>query len=131
MSFMRQYFPEPDYNAHPIFVGKSIDTVVVKVYALKNIIATDTLGIKGSTVGGVFYKEYTGITADSGTVFMLDTIHNALFTSFNCTDRTFLNDIQCGRVRTGYYKYISGNSLYDRLSDEDETKMEMTFHFNY
>ncbi len=128
ISFMRQYFPEPNYDASkPIFVGKSIDTIVVNVSTFKEIIASDTLGLRGSS----FNKEYTGITADSASTFTLDTIYNALFTNFNCSNNTFLNDIYFGRVITGYNKYISGGGMYNELFNEDETKAEMSFPFNY
>ncbi len=131
--FFRQNFPEQGYDASkPIFVGKSIDTIVVKVYTWKNITSSDTFGLRGTMINANFDKEYTGIRADSGSTFTLDILTNVLFTRFDCIKKTFANDISFGRVKTisGNKVFVGENQFQEELSAEDEIKKESTFQFN-
>ena len=131
--FIRQNFPAQGNDASkPIFVGKSVDTMVVKVYTFKNIHATDTFGLRGATVNANLYKEYTGLTIDSGSTFTLDILTNVLFTRYDYIKKTFLNDISFGRVKTnaGNKVFLGDSQSWAELSEEDETKKDMTFQLN-
>lgn len=134
--FIKNSFPEIGYDKNmPIYIGKSIDSLIIKFYSFKNISPLDTLAIKGSSIDSVFEKRYTGITADSLTTFNLDTIYNVLFTEFDCNRKIFRNNIQFGELKrysnptNGYF--IGESYILNELSMEDETKREMTFYFNY
>lgn len=133
--FIRRNFPEAGYDANkPIFIGKTVDSLIIKVYTFKKITTSDTFGLRGNTISAPFDKKYTGITADSADTFTLDTIYNVLFTDFDCIKKTFGNiDLQFGRLKTysGYTNQsFTAQSLYGLgLSAEDETRTEMKFYF--
>ena len=134
--FIRSNFSVAGYDANkPIFIGKSIDSLIIKVYCFKSIIPSDTFGLRGNNVNARFEKKYTGIMADSASTLTLDTIYNVLFTNFDCVKRTFSNlDISFGRLKTyagSAFQSFTGQIQFDmELPAEDETKREMTFYFN-
>ena len=136
LSFMRLHFPETNYDASkPIFVAKTIDTIIIKLKCNKNIVSSDTFALKGITTSGKFDKRFTGIIADSANTLTLDTIYNVIYTNFDCIKGIFANDnIQFGRLKTylgGSSPYFTSQSLYwIELPAEDEPKREMTFFFN-
>lgn len=133
--FYRRNFPDSGYDpARPIFIGKSIDTGVIKVNLMTDLNPTDTIGLRAYTITGSLYKEYTGRTASAGSIFILDTIINMLFTDFDCVEKKFMNTLYAGRQWTTVwgYKTISGSGWVSpyQLSEEDETKKEITFYFS-
>src|SRR5690242_3506473 len=132
--FYRRNFSDSDYNpGQPTYVGKSIDTAVIKVYLLSNLDATDTIGLNGYTVIGRVDREYTGLTAPAGSTMILDTITNMLFTDFDCNTNKFTNNLDAGRKWTTSFGYSTITSVgYPspyQLSAVDETKKEVTFFF--
>ena len=132
--FIRKNFPEQNYDSNtPIYVGKTIDSLIIKVYSFENITFSDTFGLRGiTTLDSSINKRYRGITADSATTFTLDTIYNVLYTDFDCIKNKFSNNnMSFGRIRTNSNgELFSGQYLYGiELSSEDEQKKEMTFYF--
>lgn len=133
--FSRKNFPDSGFDpAKPIFVGKQIDTLVIKITCFKAITSTDTFELKGNTINAVFNKKYTGIIADSSHTFTLDTLYNALFTDYDCRSKTFINN----SIALARLKFFTGNSTpyslalgsyYFELSPEDEIQKEITFIF--
>lgn len=133
-NFSRNNFPEPGYDAaKPIFIGKTIDTAIIKVYLLTALTSTDTLGLRGYTVSGSLDKEYTGRVASFGTTLVLDTISNLLFTDFDCIQKKFTNTIYAGRKWTTSWGYVTISSegfiSPYQLSATAETKNEILFYF--
>lgn len=133
--FSQENFSKSNYDASkPIYVGKTVDMLIVKVKLVSSIVSTDTFGLRGNTTNAAFDKRYTGITADSSTTIVLDTIYNALFTNFDQTGNSFANTIEFGKTKqyyTNYTSLIGSQSLYwDRLSADDEAKREITFFFS-
>ncbi|HEY8691093.1 MAG TPA: hypothetical protein VIM07_17805 [Chitinophagaceae bacterium] len=132
--FSRNNFPDSGYDAaKPTFIGKSIDTAIIKVILVTNLAATDTIGLRGYTLNGNLDKQYTGLTGSAGSVIILDTISNLLFTDFDCRTKTFINTLYAGRkwtTNSGYVTISSEgfNSPY-QLSETDETKKELMFYF--
>ncbi len=133
-NFYRNNFPEQGYDAaKPIFIGKTIDTAIIKVRLSKNLTATDTIGLRGYSVIGILDKEYTGRVASAGTTIIIDTIKNLLFTEFDCLDSKFINTIYAGRKTTNSgYVTISTEGVISpyKLLAADETKNEILFYFN-
>jgi hypothetical protein len=132
--FSRKNFPDSGYDANkPVFVGKTIDTAIIKVILSSDLIATDTIGLRGYTISGSIDKEYTGMTGTTGNIIVLDTINNMLFTSFDCLTKKFNNTVYAGRKwTTGLgYETISDYGIVSpfQLSEVDETKQEITFYF--
>lgn len=132
--FSRMNFPDSGYNAaNPIFVGKTIDTTIIKVGLASDLIATDTIGFSTNTISGSIDKEYTGRVGTTGSVIILDTIYNLLLTDYDCFARKFMNTIYAGRKWTttlGYatissYGFVSPN----QFSAIDEAKQEIIFYF--
>jgi hypothetical protein len=122
------------YNStKPTFIGKSIDTAIIKVDLLSNLEATDTIGVDGYTLNGSLDKEYTGLKGTAGSVLILDTITNMLFTDFDCSTQTFTNNLYAGRKWTTIYGYVTitseGFPSPYQLSTDDETKKELMFYF--
>lgn len=136
LSFMRRNFPDSNYDASkPIFVGKTIDSVIIKVNCFKNIFTSDTFALRGITFTGRFNKNYTGLMVDSATSFTLDTIYHVLFTDFESSKGRFANNnIEFGRLKTypgGTTPSFSSQSPWSmELSADDEPKREMTFTFS-
>ncbi|MEO6672350.1 MAG: hypothetical protein ABIN93_02870 [Ginsengibacter sp.] len=132
--FSRRNFPDRGYDpAKPIFIGKSIDTAIIKVNLLTDLTDADTIGLQAYSISGKLDKEYTGITASAGSVIILDTISNMLFTDFNCTENKFTNTLYAGKKFTTIWGYktissVSSPSPY-QLSATDETKTELMFYF--
>lgn len=132
--FSRKNFPDSGYDADkPIFIGKTIDTTIIKVDLASDLTATDTIGLLGYTISGRIDKEYTGMSGTTGEVIVLDTISNMLFTDFDCFAKKFINTVYAGRKWTTVWGYvtISGYGLVSpsQLSAFDETKQEITFYF--
>lgn len=134
--FVRGNFPGALYDENkPIFIGKSIDSLVIKVICFKRIVTNDTFQLTGTTTGARFEKKYTGITADSATTITLDTVYNALLTNFDCFQNTFRNtNMEFGPLKTypGFNSpYFRGQSIpWLEFSTEDETKREMLFYYS-
>jgi hypothetical protein len=132
--FHRKNLLDSNYNStKPTFIGKSIDTAIIKVDLLSNLEATDTIGVDGYTLNGSFDKEYTGLKGTAGSVLILDTITNMLFTDFDCSTQTFTNNLYAGRKWTTIYGYVTitseGFPSPYQLSTDDETKKELMFYF--
>lgn len=132
--FTRMNFsPSELKTTKPIFVGKIIEEVTIKVHLLTDIAATDTIGLEGYTINGRISKEYSGFEAIAGSVISLDIIPNMLFTDYDYYDNQFLNNIHAGRK----LKTNSGNDFISsagalvpaRLSAVDETTKEILFYF--
>jgi hypothetical protein len=131
--FRRSNFPDSTYEAgKPIFIGKTIDTAIIKVELRSDLAATDTIGIEGYTINGIIKKEYTGRVGTAGSIILLDTVYNLLFTYYVGREKKFQNRFYGGRqfTTTYGYKYIAGsNTSPEFLSDADETKNEITVSF--
>jgi hypothetical protein len=133
--FYRKNFPDSGYDeTKPIFIGKSIDTAIIKVSLVTDLTITDTIGVQGYTVSGRLNKEYTGLTAPAGSVITLDTITNMLFTDFDCSVNKFINTLYAGRKSTTPWGFVTifshGFNSPFQLSATDETKQELLFYFN-
>lgn len=132
--FSRITFPGPEYDAStPIFVGKLIDTVIIKVGLSSNLTLADTIGLQAYTISGSINREYTRRSGTIGAVIVLDTIYNMLLTDFDCFEKKYNNTLYAGRKLTtslGYTTIISHgfNSPY-QFSAIDEAKQEITFYF--
>jgi len=132
--FARRNFPDSLYdNTKPIFVAKNIETAIIKTYLLSNLTTTDTIGLRAGTLNGNIDKEYTGLTGAAGSIIVLDTITNLLFTEYDCIQKIFANNLYVGRkFATGQgYTFISsyGVVLPTQLSAEDEVSRELLFYF--
>lgn len=131
--FLRQNFPDSGYDENkPTFIGKTIDTAIIKMSVLTDLAAADTIGLQAYTINGRLDKIYSGRTAPAGSVIALDTISNMLFTDFDCLQHTFTNNLYAGRKFTAFgYTTISaeGNASPYQLSETDETKQEIVFYF--
>lgn len=132
--FYRRNFSDSNYNpTQPTFIGKSIDTAVIKVYLLSNLDAADTIGLNGYTLYGTLDKEYTGLTGSAGSTMILDTITNMLFTDFDCSTNTFVNNLYAGRKWTTSFGYVTitgvGFPSPYQLAASDEIKKELIFNF--
>jgi hypothetical protein len=131
--FSRQYFPDSAYDpTKPIYIGKIIDTVIIKVYLTASINSSDTIGLQTLTIDGRVDKIYTGINATQGSTLVIDTIYNMLLTEYDCLQRKFRNTLYAGKKRTTGFGYttISGGFVSPNyLSGEDEQKMEMLFYY--
>ncbi len=133
--FTRTNYNPSELNINkPIFVGKIIEEVTIKVHLLTDIAVTDTIGLEGYTINGRISKEYTGMQATAGSVITLDMIPNMLFTDYDYYDNQFLNNLHAGRkwkTNTGYVTISSAGILVPaRLSAEDETTKEILFYFS-
>lgn len=133
--FARKNFPGPDYDKNaPTFIGKTIDNAIIKVTLNADLIPTDTIGLQAYTINGRIDKEYSGRAAPAGTVIVLDTVRNMLFTRFDCLDKTFSNNVTIGRkmtTPTGYVGIFSrGFVSPGKLSAEDETNREIMYYFS-
>jgi hypothetical protein len=132
--FSRKNFPDSGYDgSKPVFVGKVIDTAVIKVNLSSNLTAADTIGLQDFTIGGSIDKEYTGRPGATGAVIVLDTIYNMLFTGFDCFAKKFTNTVYAGRKWTTPSGYVTISSasviLPYQFSAIDEAKQEIIFYF--
>lgn len=133
-NFSRKNFPDSGYDASkPIFVGKTIDTVIIKVGLSSNLTPTDTIGLKAYTISGNVDKEYTKRSGTIGAVIVLDTIYNMLLTDFDCFEKKFINTVYAGRKWTtvwGYTTISSYGFIFPyQFSAIDEAKQEIIFYF--
>ncbi len=94
LSFIPGTSPDSGYNAAtPIFVGKTIDTAIVKVGLSSALTPADTIGLRAYTISGSIDKEYTGRSGNTGAFIVLDSICNMLFTDFNCYLKKISNTV--------------------------------------
>lgn len=132
-AFTRIDFPEAGYDeTKPIYIGKSIDMVILSVQLSKDLTHTDTLGMRMYTHDGSIAKEYTNLSGTAGTRLVLDTIHDALFTGYDCTTGKFANGVYAGKKWTTQFGYSTiddgwASPLY--FSTEDEAMAEVVFYF--
>jgi hypothetical protein len=133
-NFSRRNFSSEKSNGTPIYIGKTIDTAIIKVNLITTLTSSDTIGLQAYTINGRINKEYTGRSAVAGSVIVLDTISNILFTDFDCLEQKFINTLYAGRKWTtnSGYKAISseGVVLPGQVSPSDETKNEIIFYFS-
>jgi hypothetical protein len=133
-NFSRRNFSSEKNDGGPIYIGKTIDTAIIKVNLITSLISSDTIGLQANTINGRINKEYTGRSAAAGSVIVLDTISNMLFTDFDCLEQRFINTLHAGRKWTtnSGYKAISSAGVVSpaQLSPSDETKNEIIFYFN-
>lgn len=132
--FSRKNFPEAGYDpAKPVFIGKTIDTAIIKVNLVTDLTVRDTIGLQTYTTGGRVDKQYIGRSASAGSVIILDTISNMLFTHFDCSKNAFVNTLYAGRKWTTALGYVTISSegvvSPSELSAADETKKEIMFYF--
>lgn len=131
--FSRVNYPGPEYGENsPIYIGKVVDTAVIRVTVSANLSATDTMGLEGLTLSGKFYKEYSGRTAAAGSTIVLDTLQNLLFTNFDCSHQTFYNNLLGGRrlISSSGHVTIHGIMTHpQQLSADDEGLKEFTFYY--
>lgn len=132
--FSRSSFPDPEYDkSKPIYVAKTIDTVVIKASLISDLNITDTIGVQTNTLNGSFAKEYTRLSGRAGTVVTIDTIYNMLLTHYDCVANKFTNSLYAGRKWTTVWGYntISSEGIVSPylLTATDETKTEMTFYY--
>lgn len=100
-TFSRKNFPETGYDpAKPIFIGKTIDTTIIMVNLISDLAPTDTIGLRALTINERLNKEYTNRLGSAGSIIILDTIYNMLFTDFDCLDNRFSNNLYAGRKWT-------------------------------
>ncbi len=133
-NFSRNNFPDSGYDAtKPIFIGKTIDTAIIKVGLVTDLTITDTLGLRAYTINGSIDKEYTGISGSAGGVIVLDTITNMLFTDYDGFAKKFTNTLYAGKKWTTGWGYVTISSegfvSPYLLSANDETKQEIKFYF--
>jgi hypothetical protein len=133
-SFYREHFTDSVYDPSvPIFIGKTIDTVIFKVGLLTALAPTDTIAFSAKTVTGRLEKEYTGKSGSAGSVIVLDTIANVLFTDYSYAKRRYFNMILGGMkygTYSGYLTFLpSAASLPHDFPEEDEGKREITIFF--
>ena len=92
--FSRKNIPDSGYNAAtPIFVGKTIDTAIVKVGLSSALTPADTIGLRAYTISGSIDKEYTGRSGNTGAFIVLDSICNMLSNDFNCYLKKISNTV--------------------------------------
>jgi hypothetical protein len=132
--FSRKNFPDSAYDAaKPIFVGKTIDTAIIKVDLSSDLTATDTIGLRAYTISGSIDKEYIGRSGTMGATIVLDTIYNLLLTDFDCFAKKFINTVYAGRkwTTTSGYVTISSYGFISpyQFSAIDEAKQEIKFYF--
>ncbi len=131
--FTRNNFTPSELNTNqPIYIGKIIEEVTIKMHLLTDLAVTDTIGLEAYTISGRISKEYTGIQASAGSEIILETITNMLFTDFDYYDNQFLNNLRAGRkwkTNSGSQRISDGYVQPARLSAEDETKKEILFYF--
>jgi len=133
-AFSRRNFSDSVYDVtKPIFVGKAIDTVIIKVGLSSDLTATDTIGLRAYTINGSIDKEYTGRSGTIGSVIVLDTINNMIFTDFDCLTKKFSNSVYGGRKWTTVWGSVAissdGYVSPFQFSSIDEAKQEITFYF--
>ena len=133
-SFYREGFIDSLYDPLvPLYIGKTIDTVIFKVNLLTDLLSTDTIGLLGKTVTGQLEAAYTGRSGSAGSVITLDTITNVLFTDYSYPQREFFNMIFGGRKHGTYMGHLtvlpSAASLPRVFPEADETKREITIFF--
>ena len=132
--FSRKNFPDSGYDvAKPIFVGKIIDTAIIKVGLSSNLIITDTIGLRAYTISGSIDKEYVGRSGTTGAVIVLDTIYNMLLTDFDCLEKKFINTVYAGRKYTtpsGNVTISSNGFVFPtQFSPIDQAKQDILFYF--
>ena len=131
--FSRRNFPSGYNPDAPIYIGKSIDTAIIKVHLISDLTASDTIGLQAYTLNGRINKEYIGRSAEAGSVIVLDTISKMLFTDFDCYEQKFINTLYAGRQWTTAWGYTTISSAGvvspSQLSATNETRKEITFYF--
>jgi hypothetical protein len=132
--FYRENFPDSGYDASkPIFVGKTIDTAIIKAILSSDLTPADTIGLRATTISGNIDKAYTGRSGNTNAIIVLDTIYNMLLTDFDCRSKKFRNTLYAGRKWTTTWGYVTISSYgvvspY-RFSAMDEAKQEILFFF--
>lgn len=130
--FSRKGFSNSDASS-PTYVGKIIDTALIKVSLSSDLTLNDTIGVRAYTINGNIDKEYTRRVGTVGSVIILDTLYNMLFTDFDCLANKFTNTLYAGRKFTTVHGYvtISSYGIHSpyQLSADDETKQEIMFYY--
>jgi hypothetical protein len=81
-------------NMGDIYLYKKIDSVIISVDASIAISPSDTLQINYYAVNGFATKKKTGIKVTAGTTHnIIDTLINAVFTTFEYQPKTYTNNI--------------------------------------
>ena len=131
--FSRQYFPDSAYDpTKPIYIGKIIDTVIIKANLTVPLISTDTIGLQTTTIDGSLDKIYTGNNALQGSIIPIDTIYNMLFTEYTGIQKKFRNTLNAGKKTTYAAGYTINSNWYiypPNVSKEDEHKLEIIFYY--
>lgn len=131
--FFRRNFPAAYNPGAPIYIGKTIDNAIIKVNLITDLTPSDTIGLQAYTLNGRITKEYSGRSAAAGSVIILDTISNMLFTDFDCYEQKFINTLYAGRKWTTVWGYTTistaGFVSPSLLSEIDEAKNEIMFYF--
>jgi hypothetical protein len=132
--FKKQNFPDSAYDpAKPIYIGKIIDTAIIKVNATVAINSSDTIGLQTLTIDGKVDKIYTGINALQGSTMVIDTIYNMLLTEYDGYQKGFRNTLNAGKKVTAApgYSVIKSNFFISppNLSVEDEKRVEILFYY--
>ena len=132
--FSRKNFPDSAYDvSKPIFVGKIVDTVIIKVGLSSNLTQADTVGLQAYTISGSINREYTRRSGTMGAIIILDTVYNLLLTDFDCFEKKFNNTVYAGRKWTTIWGYktisVEGFIAPSQFSAIDEAKKEIIFYF--
>ncbi len=125
-------FHSSNHNpGQPIYIGKIIDTAILKVYFLSNIHPADSIAFLGFTLTGSTQKFYSGISADSSEILTIDTLYGLLITDYDAGSRQFRNyNMQLGTFTRGSAGNIVVNSNPPvAMPEGDEAKREFIYFY--
>jgi hypothetical protein len=131
-TFLHRSFRGDNDPATPIYIGKVVDTALIRVLLTTNLSSGDTIGLRALTMNGPTDRQYTGLSGSAGSTILLDTVTKLLFTDYDGVSKQFYNTIQGGRKYTvpAGYSFISGhNAQPERLSATDTTRQEFSIFF--
>jgi hypothetical protein len=131
-AFIHRSFTGDNNTSTPIYIGKIVDTALIKILLTTNLLATDTIGLQALTRNGPIDRKYSGLSGISGSTIVLDTVTNLLFTDYDGNDKQFSNTIQGGRkytVASGYSFIQAHQAQPERLTTTDTTRQEFFIYF--
>ena len=134
-NFRYNNFGLTDSSAHkPIYASKIIDTAIVKVSLVTDLMPTDSIGVQLRTLQSLADKTYTGLRGNAGSTIVLDTIFNVALQEYDGLSKKFRNNLYAGRktfLADFGRPFITSVGFPQPIdfSSEDEQKATFLFYF--
>ena len=132
--FSRSHFNDSLYGSRPIYIAKLMDTVIIHVRMMQDLIPTDTIAVNVYNLDRTPTRLYWGLSAPNGSEIILDTFYRAIATDYEEVTGKFYTPVTFGKRRwvpAGHVstRYRDPSPFYRSQDDEKRADLLYTWYF--